>query len=86
MSPTAIQRLTSSYRKLHFILYGPGVISSTSNCSSGNCGDNTPTSTDTNLIVKPSQPMREKAEELVSKTENDMLRKLASYNARRHNQ
>lgn len=38
MSPTATQRLSSSYRKLHFILYGPGRIPVTpSDCASGNC-------------------------------------------------
>ena len=57
MSPTAIQRLTSSYYKLHFILYGPGRLTGTSDCTTGNC---TPTSQ-----AKTENPIREKAEEIV---------------------
>src|ERR1051325_6216327 len=39
MSPTAINRLTNSYKKLHFILYGPGKIPQVpTDCASGNCG------------------------------------------------
>lgn len=57
MSPTAIQRLTSSYYKLHLILYGPGRIPTTSDCTTGNC---TPTTQ-----AKTENPMREKAEEIV---------------------
>lgn len=38
MSPTAVSRLTNSYMKLHFILYGPGKIpQGTTSCASGNC-------------------------------------------------
>lgn len=41
MSPTAVRRLTSSYRKLHVILYGSATIPQTAvvgaNCATGNC-------------------------------------------------
>ena len=39
MSPTAVNRLSSSYRKLHVILYGPATIpqAAISNCATGNC-------------------------------------------------
>lgn len=58
MSPTAIQRLTSSYYKLHFILFGPGKItnSSGSDCASGNCA------TPQQQVKLSEEPVREKAE------------------------
>lgn len=41
MSPTAVHRLTSSYRKIHVILYGSATIPQTavvgSGCATGNC-------------------------------------------------
>lgn len=42
MSPTAIYRLTSSYRKLHMILYGSAPVPKalSDNCVSGKCSDN----------------------------------------------
>lgn len=43
MSPTAVHRLSSSYRKLHVILYGSATIPQTAvvggNCATGNCED-----------------------------------------------
>jgi hypothetical protein len=71
MSPTAIQRLTTSYNKLHFILYGPGMIPTPpgSDCASGNCST-------TDLKIAPSEPQREKATELIQQNQNELLRKL----------
>lgn len=40
MSPTAVSRLTSSYRKIHVILYGPVPVTQaavTTGCADGNC-------------------------------------------------
>ncbi len=41
MSPTAVNRLNSSYRKLHMILYGSATIPQSAvvgaNCATGNC-------------------------------------------------
>lgn len=64
MSPTAIGRLTSSYRKLHVILYGPAKIpTSPSTCATGNCG----TTTEAKQEI---QPVRERAVELTDRIAN----------------
>jgi len=69
MSPTAINRLTSSYQKLHFILYGPGRIPQVpSSCASGNCG--------TSNIAGPDQkvaPQRELADSLIPKAQEQTM-------------
>lgn len=57
MSPTAINRLSNSYMKLHIILYGPGKIPQPPSCASGNCGTS-------EVIVGADQkalPQRERA-------------------------
>lgn len=60
MSPTAVNRLSNSYKKLHFILYGPGRIPQPSDCSTGTC----PTSIEANV-----KPQRELASELPKASE-----------------
>lgn len=57
MSPTAVNRLTNSYKKLHMILYGPARIPQPPSCPSGNCGTS-------DVVVGSNQkalPQREKA-------------------------
>lgn len=71
MSPTAISRLTDSYRKLHFILYGPGRIPQPAACASGNCGTSTITGSDQKAL-----PQREMANEIAS--ELNMQTRIAS--------
>lgn len=61
MSPTAISRLTDSYRKLHFILYGPGRIPQAPSCTTGNCGTSIIAGTEQKAI-----PQRELANEMAS--------------------
>lgn len=72
MSPTAINRLTSSYLKLHFILFGPGQIPQppASDCASGNCA--------TTTIEAKAQPQRELASEMPKSTDSSMSEKIAT--------
>lgn len=70
MSPTAMNRLSSSYKKLHFILYGPGMIpqGSASDCSTGNCSQTS------ELAVKPQ---RELARDLPKHSEQTLNERIA---------
>jgi hypothetical protein len=72
MSPTAINRLTSSYMKLHFILYGPGKIPQppVSDCATGNCS--------TSTVELKSQPQRELAADMPKSQDTSMSAKIAS--------
>lgn len=63
MSPTAINRLSSSYRKLHVILYGSAKIPSSPSCTSGNCG----TSGTTADAKQAVEPVRERATALTDR-------------------
>lgn len=74
MSPTAINRLTSSYQKLHFILYGPGRIPQAPSCASGNCGTSNIAGADQRV-----EPQRELADSLAPKAqERNMSERIAS--------
>jgi hypothetical protein len=69
MSPTAINRLTNSYKKLHFILYGPGKIpQGTADCASGNCGTGNVPATEQKV-----KPQRDLAETTQSMTLNQRI-------------
>lgn len=70
MSPTAISRLTNSYRKLHFILYGPGMIpQAPSGCASGNC--------DPPVTEERVAPQRELAQSLPKSQDMTMNERIA---------
>lgn len=76
MSPTAVSRLSNSYKKLHFILYGPGKIpSGTNNCPSGNCGTSNIAQSDQKAL-----PQRELADTTATQAMTMTQRIVASKN------
>ena len=70
MSPTAINRLTNSYMKLHFILFGPGTIPQT--CTTGNCATASPPITEEKV-----SPQRELAQSLPKSQDLTMNERIA---------